>query len=157
MVTKEFLLDLIGSINVKQEFDSLTKTFEPYINLSGISPAYLDGTYVRNPNNYTLYAGSTDQQFILSDKDVWVKDNNDGTWNVIVYTINVGTNLVLNNSFQLSSPMWMLLVYRKNPNHIVATLNHADCLISVKASLGGTSRNFGIYCFPDHPYINYLQ
>lgn len=157
LVTKDYLLNLINSINVQPSFDILTQDIKPHINLNGLYPDDIDGKYFKIKAKYTLYAGSDYQQFVLSNRDVWVKENIDGTFFVVIYTISLGLNKVLSNKIMIQNPTWLVLKYKKDPNHIVPNINHTDDFMSIEACIGGTSTNFGIYNFPDHPNIKYLQ
>lgn len=157
LVTKEYVINLINSINVQPSFDLLTADIQPHIVLNGVYPRFLDGNYFKIKQKYTLYAGIDYQHFILSDRDVWVKENQDGSCSVVIYTISLGINKVLSGKIQMQNPMWLILKYKRNPNHIVPNINHVSDFIDVEACLGTGETRFGIYGFPDHPNVKYLQ
>lgn len=158
VVTKQYVIDLVNSVTVKDEFDLLTRCVDPVIELKDMFPPYLDGSYTRIDHKYTLYSGSCYQQFIAGEKDVWQRDNGDGTFTVIIYTISLEVGeKILNKSFELNNPAWLILKYDMDVSKIPTNTDHVNYFNKIESSLGSEDNRFGLYRFPKHPNVTYLQ
>lgn len=158
VITRANVVELIEEINIKQSYDTLTLSQPASITISGMFLPHLNGTYLQIEPKYSLYVASLYQRFLVSEKNVYVRQDND-QYLVVVYVIplTIGDQKIFNDSLLLKQAKWMILRYNRSPEEITFNVDHISDFVNLEMLLTDQTSTFGTSNYPKFQGITYQQ
>lgn len=158
VITRANVVELIEEINIKQSYDALTLNQPASITITGLFLPHLNGTYLQIEPKYSLYAASLYQRFLVSEKNIYVRQDNE-QYLVVVYVIplTIGDQKIFSDSLLLKKPTWMILRYNRSPEEITYNIDHIENFMNLEMLLTDQTSTFGTSNYPKFQGINYQQ